>query len=115
MNFGDLPESKNYIDRTTAPWYDPHKIIGNIMVEVARLSGSKKQAELDAKDKIKRENPLPPATPQQQQADFNAKVERDPSGKGWTIKRQGQFNEFAPDYMNPDVIQSVLKQSGLSR
>lgn len=85
------------------------------MIEVSRLAGSKKQAELDAKDRVKQENPLPPQTPQQQQADFNAKVSRDPSGKGWSIQRSGQFNEFAPDYMDPNVIQSVLKQSGLSR
>lgn len=85
------------------------------MVEVARLSGSKQQQKLDAIDKMKRENPLPPQTPQQQQADFNAKVSRDPSGRGWTIHRQGQFDEFAPDYVDPNVIQSVLKQSGLAR
>jgi hypothetical protein len=115
VNLKGVPESKNFEDRSAAPWYDPHKIIGNIMVEVARLSGSAKQAHLDAIDKMKRDNPIAPQTPAERQMDMNAQVSRDPNGRGWTIKRQGQFDEFAPDYVDPKVIQSVLKQSGISR
>lgn len=109
MNLKGIPESKNFVDTTAAPWYDPHKLIANAVIGMNRLIGSKKQAELD---KIQAERDANPITPMDTQANFNSKVVR--KQNGWEIQRPGDtFHEFAPDYSNSDQMNAILKQAGI--
>lgn len=116
MDLRGIPESKNYVDRTSAPWYDPNKMLAHVIMGMKRVIGDKHQAELDAKQAQMDANPIAPMTPQQEQANFNAKVNRDPSGHGWNVNKPDQpFSEFIPDVTDSGPINSILKNMGISK
>lgn len=112
-NWAGIPESTNYTDRTAAPWYDPNKLLAAATIEMQRLIGSKKQAEYDKINAERAANPVAPMTDAQMQANYNAKVTRDPSGKGWSVKKPGSFDEFIPDYGDSAAINGILKKAGI--
>lgn len=110
VDFSRQPESKNFEDRTGAPWYDPNKLLGNIIVAMSRVVDvGGKQRKLDNTQRQRDANPLPPLNWDQ---NMKARVSAPDSKGGRTITRPGQIiDEYIPGEpsgLGPDEQQAIL-------
>jgi hypothetical protein len=103
-NFGNLRESSNYVDRSAAPWYDPQKLLTDLMVGMQRVYDPKgKQAQLDNTQRTRDANPLPPMD---SKADMASTVKFDKSGNAIIHRPGAVFDEVSPA-MDPGIAAAV--------
>lgn len=90
MDFKNYRESNNFTDRSGAPWYDPNKLLSQVIIGMTRAIGSAKQKQLDAVQKSRDENPL---TPLDYAKNAATTVHRTKDGN-WITSTPGQVGEI---------------------
>lgn len=110
MNFGNAPESKNFVDQTAEPWYSPNKLMAAINIGFHRAIRDPKQLKIDQHQAALDANPVPKMTSQQVVDNLHARVTR--QNGGWNVKTPNAIvDSFIPSVVRTPYSATDAKRS----